>query len=266
MADEKGAPRKGAFLVYHMGGLSFGLILIGVGVILLLGQLGIVSANRIFYFFWPAILIFFGVEGLLSRNSFKRDWGAFLTLLGGVLLLAKLGYIHAGFSIVWPLALIFWGLWLIVRIPGKRRGWQAGWRGAGGIGSAQAFQTGAGGATIDAEPVKNSDSDFQALFGSVKPYITSKNFTSAKLEAVFGEVNLDLTQADIEGDEAVIKADAVFGACEIRVPVTWEVILRGNAVLGEYTDKTRQRPVEGVKAKRLIVKGGAVFGGVVIRN
>jgi len=58
----------------------------------------------------------------------------------------------------------------------------------------------------------------------------------------------------------------VFGSCEIRIPATWDVVVRGNAVLGEYTDKTRQRLVEGSTAKRLIVRGGAVLGSVVIKN
>lgn len=184
-----------------------------------------------------------------------------MILAGAVLLVSRLGYLKVGFSIIWPLALIYWGLIIIVHVPKWAR-WGSGWRTTWPdpdvtrvVQEAQAksFNT-------------DSGIDVQSLFGSVKPSINSRNFKGGKLEAVFGEIALDLSQADIEGDEAVIKADAVFGACEIRVPTSWDVIVRGNAVLGEFTDKTRQRLVEGVAAKRLIVRGSAILGSVIVKN
>ena len=253
-----GDKQKKRIFVYHAGGLSFGLFMIAIGVILLLGQIGIISTTYIFHYFWSAGLILFGIEAAFSRNSFNRDMGIFMILAGAVLLVSKLGYLHFGFSVLWPLALIYWGIWFLVRMPSRSSGFRTTWpdpkeSAARQAAQAQSFNT-------------DSGLDVQALFGSVKPTINSKNFRGGKLESVFGEINLDLTQAEIEGDEAVIKADAVFGSCEIRIPATWDVVVRGNAVLGEYTDKTRQRMVEGVTAKRLIVKGGAVLGSVIIKN
>ena len=49
-------------------GLTWGLILMAVGSIFLLDQMGIVSAHHIFQFFWPAFLIFFGIEGLVFSS------------------------------------------------------------------------------------------------------------------------------------------------------------------------------------------------------
>jgi hypothetical protein len=253
-----GDKQKKRIFVYHAGGLSFGLFMIAIGVILLLGQMGIISTTYVFHYFWSAGLILFGLESAFSRNSFNRDMGIFMILAGIVLLVSKLGYLHFGFSVIWPLALIYWGLWFLVRTPKWGTGWRTTWpdpeeRAARRAARAQSFDSDAG-------------LDVQALFGSVKPTINSKMFKGGKLESVFGEINLDLTQADIDGDEAVIKADAVFGSCEIRIPANWDVVVRGNAVLGEFTDKTRQRLVAGSTAKRLVVKGGAVLGSVVIKN
>jgi hypothetical protein len=253
-----GDTRKKRMFVYHAGGLSFGLFMIAIGVILLLGQMGIISTTYVFHYFWSAGLILFGFEAALSRNSFNRDMGIFMILAGIVLLVSKLGYIHLGFSVLWPLALIYWGLWFLVRMPSWGSGFRTTWPDPKESTARQAAQA--------QSFIEDGGLDVQALFGSVKPTINSKNFRGGKLESVFGEINLDLTQADIEGVEAVIKADAVFGSCEIRIPPTWDVLVRGNAVLGEYTDKTRQRLVEGSTAKRLIVRGGAVLGSVVIKN
>lgn len=254
----RGDSRRKTIFVYDMGGLSFGLLMIGIGVILLLGQMGIVSTSYVFHFFWPAILIFFGLESVFSRHSFSRDAGIFMILAGIVLLVSKLGYLHFGFSVIWPLALIYWGLWVLVRMPKWGTGWRTSWPNPDDGPAKQAAQT--------ESFFADSGIDVQAIFGSVKPTINSRNFKGGKLEAAFGEIVLDLTQAEIEGDEAVIKADAVFGSCEIRVPATWDVTSRGNAVLGEFTDKTRQRLVEGVPAKRLIVRGSSVLGSVIIKN
>jgi hypothetical protein len=55
------------------------------------------------------------------------------------------------------------------------------------------------------------------------------------------------------------------------VPDAWDVIVRGSSILGGFEDKTH-RPSsnlaapEGVKRPRLVIRGSAVFGGVVVKN
>jgi predicted membrane protein len=261
MAIETRKPKKGLIVQLHMGGVAFGLFLVALGIVLLLGQMGIVSADYLFRFFWPTIMIFLGVELMFSRNRFSRsrfnqEAGGFLTLAGIILLFAKLGYFHFNFSGIWALACIYWGIWIVARTFGFRRWWES--------------QTGraADGSVIDvteSDPPK-TPADMSAVFSTVKRPVTAKNFKGAKLEAVFGEVVIDLTRAEIEGDEATIRADAVFGACIIRVPGTWHIVVQGSAVMGEYVDKTRQQPEEGPGVKTLILTGSAVFGSVEVKN
>lgn len=108
---------------------------------------------------------------------------------------------------------------------------------------------------------------FSVILSHVERHITSRNFKSGTLSAILGGFEIDLSHADIEGDEAVIYADAIFGGGEIRIPDTWHVIIEGNALFGSFMDETRQRPpAAGVPAKRLIIRGTAVFGGVSIEN
>jgi hypothetical protein len=112
----------------------------------------------------------------------------------------------------------------------------------------------------------NPEVDLVTVFSAVRRRIISQNFKGGKLVAVFGEFKVDLTDADIEGDYAEMEATAVFGAGEVRVPEKWMVSVRGAAVFGEYQDRTHQQPPQGAPTKRLVIKGGAVFGSVVIKN
>jgi hypothetical protein len=235
-------------------GLSWGLAIIAIGTIFMLDQMGIVSAHHIFQFLWPAILIFFGVEGLLFCSGPGRFWGSFLTLAGVVLLLSNLGYLHIRWSMFWPLAIILWGLWILSRSFGGSSSWGPKWVRPLRIGVEPGFAS------------DSADLHADVVFSATNRRITSKNFRGGKLAAVFGELKIDLTEAEIEGEEAVIQLDAVFGAVEIRVPNAWVVASRGAAVFGEYSDRTVHGQPPGPGAKRLVVKGGAVFGSVVIKN
>jgi hypothetical protein len=235
-------------------GLSWGLAIIAIGTIFLLDQMEIVSAHHVFQYFWPAILIFFGVEGLLFCSGPGRFWGSFLTLAGAVLLLSNLGYLHIRWSMFWPLAIILWGLWILSRSLGGSSSWGSKW--------VRPLSMGVETGLASDSPDLHADT----VFSTTNRRITSKNFRGGKLAAVFGELKIDLTEAEIEGDEAVIHLDAVFGAVEIRVPIAWVVVSRGAAVFGEYSDRTVHGQPPNPGAKRLVVKGGAVFGSVVIKN
>ncbi len=235
-------------------GFSWGLAVIAIGLILLLDQMEIVSAHHVFQYFWPAFLIFFGVEGLGFCNGPGRFWGSFLTVAGVVLLLSNLGYLHVRWSMFWPLAIILWGIWILSRSFGIGSSWGEKW--------VRPLRINLGEGFVSDSPDMHSD----VVFSSSQRRITSRNFRGGKVAAVFGELKIDFTEAEIEGEEAVIHLDAVFGVVEIRVPTTWVVVSRGAAVFGEYSDRTVHAQPPGPGAKRLVVKGGAVFGTVLIKN
>jgi hypothetical protein len=121
--------------------------------------------------------------------------------------------------------------------------------------------------TSDNVESMESEFDYSSIFGHIGRRIISKTFRGGKIAAVFGGFEIDLTQADIDGPQAVLHADTVFGGGEIRVPDTWQITVKGAAVFGGYSNETRQRPPENpANAKHLIIQGAAVFGGVVIKN
>jgi hypothetical protein len=116
-----------------------------------------------------------------------------------------------------------------------------------------------------------------AVFFGAKRRVESQDFQGGELVAAFGGIELDLTAASMQplpapeseglpSRRAVLHASAVFGSVEIMVPRNWRIIREGAGIFGSYEDKTIPRPEPGVEPPTLIIRGGAVFGSVEIRN
>jgi len=257
--DSSKRPR-GIILVGGSGqGLFIGLFLLALGVVLLLDQQGVVPAHRLYHYFWPAVLIFFGLENLAARTSTGRIFGGLLLVAGVLMLLGDLHYIpfHFGFEIIWPLLLIGIGLALVIgRSGGRSRP------------SAERVRSFADRISqMMTGDVSESSFNYSAILGGVKQRVLSKQFQGGKLFAFWGGFQIDFTDADIEGDFAVIDAVMFMGGGELRIPSNWVVDIRGVAFMGGYTDETIRRPLQpGTIEKRLIIKGAAIMGGLVIKN
>lgn len=78
--------------------------------------------------------------------------------------------------------------------------------------------------------------------------------------AVFGGVEIDLTEAVFEQREIVIQAWAVFGAVEIRVPENVSLHGSGSGVFGGVDIAEREAPDS--EAPVIRVSGFALFGGI----
>ncbi|HEV2206105.1 MAG TPA: DUF5668 domain-containing protein [Candidatus Acidoferrales bacterium] len=301
-------------------GAFIGFFIVAFGLVLLLDQMGIVSVQYVYRYFWPAIFIFFGVEFMVScRFRGGRGLIGLLMFAFGLLLLAgAVGWLNVGFQTLWPIALILWGVWIIMRSFGSDRTLGARIRDAVHDRVNQHVHDSVNGAVNDAanqamgnppgtdwrqeardrwrerrrqrwqqrhdfadsvrstiqdtissfagEASADPEFDYMAIFGGIKQRVTVKNFRGGRLTALCGGFEIDLTRADIDGQTAVIDASALMGGGEIRVPPTWIVEIQGIAILGGYTDETHQEIADPATAKRLIVKGIAALGGVLIKN
>jgi predicted membrane protein len=224
-------------------GLVWGALIVAAGVLLLLDHMGFLAIGSLFRF-WPMILIFFGVGHLFTPSS--RAWGGILIVVGGVFQLNSLGITHLGFADMWPLAIIAVGLILM-------------W---GALKPAMVVKGG-----IDAADVLEA----VAIFGGTERRIKSQTFKGGRVTSIFGGVELDFRYANIDGDEATLDINCIFGGVEIRVPDTWNVQSRSIPVLGGFSDKTGPSALapqdpSGAKRKTLIVTGAVIFGGVEIAN
>jgi len=249
------------------GGIVIGLILAGIGVLLLLQNLGIPFFDEI-WDYWPVILIVVGGSRLVSAwDTGGRIFGAIVMFVGAVFLLRNLGLLHGSvWAYFWPVMLIAIGFGLLARALEGNRAWDL-WTdsstsqtsGSAAGGTAASFQRPA---TYD---LRNSFKE-DHIFGGGKRRFETQEFEGGEALAVFGGIEIDLRKADTKRDTVVIEANAIFGGIEIRVPESWRVVMRGTGIFGGYSDETIQ-PVGGdAKHPELIVTGAAVFGGVSIKN
>jgi predicted membrane protein len=234
-----------------------GLLVVAIGMVLLLDQMHLVDQWKVFRF-WPLLLVILGLRQLFGCSGWTgRMVGVFFILLGAVFQLENLGYDRIRFETVWPVFIIFGGVLLMVRSLGSRRRY---FNLPDEIRDKLHDQQG-GSALMD------SRVNVVGIFGGGEYRIQSKNFQGGEATAIFGGFEIDLTQAEIEGEEAVIDITAIFGGGELRVPESWDVSIEGVGVFGGYEDKTHHaRPEAGPPKKRLIVKGVAIFGGMEIKN
>lgn len=214
-----------------------GLALTVIGVVLLGDTLGVFDAERVLRF-WPLVLIALGLV-MLARARDGGPWfpGAVLILVGGALLLEELGYLRRGFDI-WPLVIILLGLAIMSR----------------GFRARTSSNGGASGDTI---------SKFAFLCG-FKPQITSHAFRGGNASAFLGGMELDLTGADLGPEEAVLDLLVLMGGIEIRVPRDWTIDARVTPFMGGMEDSADRTDAD--PAKRLVIKGFVMMGGIEIKN
>ena len=226
-------------------GIIWGGAVLAVGLILLLDHMGVVSADHLWRF-WPMLLIVAGASHLSEPG--RRAWGAMLLVVGVLFQLDTLRVIHFRWADLWPLLIICVGLMMIWSAIETRR--------------ARANPAVAG----DTASFMNAT----AIFGGVERRITSGTFSRGTLSALFGGGEIDFHGADMDGDQAILEVNAIFGGAEIRVPENWTVEFRGQTIFGGYSDTTRTGVASGTdgapKRKVLILTGTILFGGVEVKN
>ncbi len=224
------------------GAMLAGVVIIVVGTVLLLNQFGVLPHNIVLHF-WPVALVGVGLIKIFSgKDRGERIVGGCLIAAGTILQTNALGITHISWSQAWPMFIIVVGLMLVIHALSDRKGLPRGF-------------------TMDA------DLDSFYVFGGGERNVNSKDFRSARLFAVFGGYEVDLTRAEMATNEAYVEANAVFGGGEIRVPTNWKVVVQGMGVFGGYDDKTQHIQTDpSVPSKTLYVRGVAVFGGIEVKN
>ena len=222
-------------------GIVPGLLLIVFGTVILLDHMGYLDANRLWRF-WPVILIVVGAVKFFKECS--RLAGGLLMMVGGLLLLNNLGLTRLSWNDIWPFmliasgAILIWSRMEMPRIP---------------------HPTASGPNTVN---------EF-ALFGNVDRRVGTTSFQGGRASSIFGAIKLDFRTAEIEGEEAVLYLEAIFGGIELIVPERWNVQFEGQSIFGGYGDETRAPAVDAMGTatkKHLIVRGRSIFGGVVVKN
>jgi predicted membrane protein len=259
-------------MMNQSGKLWAGLIIVVVGSLLLVNNIGFGLPSWIFH--WSNILIVIGLF-IGVKHNFKNGNGLILIIVGTFFTLKEaLDDVINFDKIGWPALIIAIGLFLILKPKSdfnrasrcKKKGdkWKA------KFAEHDPFM-----ANSAADPNLNPDTEKKTsnldyldsvnVFGGSHQIVYSKNFKGGEVTAVFGGCDLNLTQADFEG-QITIDVTAIFGGCKIIVPPTWQVKSEVTAIFGGLDDKRSVMPMPEGPTKLLIVKGIAMFGGVDIRN
>ena len=199
-----------------------------------------------------------------------------LIVLGGIFLFTE--NIPNSKDVIWPLAIITFGLWMILRRHNQfdksswekknsdKRDWN---KQPGGSADEPVVDYMA----KEPPPLSGTGNrhtgdeflDAVSIFGGVKKSILSKDFKGGEVVNIFGGAELDFIQADISG-RVIIDITQIFGSTKIIVPPHWQIVSDVAAVFGSIDDK-RMRSTAAVNSdKVLVLKGVSIFAGVDIRS
>lgn len=235
-----------------IGRYIWGTLLLLAGVAMLLDAFNVVELWDFVWQYWPSALIVAALTQLATRKHGGITGPLILLSVGTILQLSKLGYIPGGFwSVFWPTILIIWGISILTKNTRHAK--------TPFVHNPNEINQG--------KPISNDTIDTNAIFSGDELFVTSNNFSGGQITAVFGGVDADLRNAEIQpGVTAMLKLTAVFGGIEIRVPAHWNIIVRKNPVLGAIEDKTPLYSKATSQSPTLIIDATAFMGGIEIKS
>ena len=251
------------------GKILAGLIIVIIGSLLLVNNIAFGLPNWLFY--WSNILIVLGLV-IGAKTNFKNGNGIILIIVGLFFTLKKaLGNVVDFDKVGWPALIIAIGLYLILKPKSdfkkckpKKNKWNDDFGSNDPSNNANAVNSDYG---MDPDRLTNHLDylDSVNVFGGSHQIVYSKNFKGGEITAVFGGCDVNLSQADFEG-QIIIDVTAIFGGAKIIVPPGWHVKSEVTAIFGGLDDKRGMQPAIDGQQKLLIIRGIALFGGVDIRN
>lgn len=225
----------------RVSGILWGIVLIAIGSLLALNTFGVLDFNLFFEGWWTLIII---IPCAISFVTESDKVGSLIGVTIGVLLLLCCQDVLS-FDMLWkliiPAIIVFVGIKMIFNSLFKNK------------------------SSLIRKELKNSGveakSGFAAFSGNNLVY-DGEVFNGAELNAIFGGVKCDLTNAIFERD-TYIDATAVFGGIDIIVPNTVNVKCNATSIFGGLSDKKHKNSSDNQYT--IYVNGTCIFGGVDIK-
>lgn len=251
-AHEHGAVRRS-----NRGGLALAFTLVVVGLIFLLVNTGVIpSEYKTVLTAKPIWLLIVGFFFLLNRAY----WLATVLLsLGVFFIMPYVGRVNPHWGIPenftqvwWPALLIVAGVLLFACKSWFRHNLVC--IGKGDFKSTSKWENEDGYLTIE------------TTFDSQKNIVVDPVFKGGQVKCAFGEVVLDLRKTELAEGLSKLVVDVSFGSATIIVPSTWNILVKGNAVFGSFSDERLNKDYYPEETKRLIVEGKVSFGDCKLRD
>lgn len=247
--------------------IGFSILIVLVGVVLLLSNIGIIPAEyKSILLSWQALVIVIGIWSLVKRNYFA---GVLLVVVGGFFLYPKIcnlfpAYftcINIDIKTYWPVLLILFGILLIVRKPSahhRHKEWK------------DKFHKHKNKSVCMERDVQDQGgSDYiekNIMFGSAEQIVLSSNFRGGEGNVMFGELIIDLRKSELAEGDNMLELNVMFGNIVVYVPVSWYIEVQSSTVLGSFDDKRNAIDSPQESVSRLLIKGSSMFGNGEIRN
>lgn len=220
------------------GNLIWGIILIVIGLIIGLNSLGIADINIFFDGWWTLFIIIPNLVDIIKTPS-KGESYVWLAV-GLVLLLCAqdiLSFKVIG-KLIFPAILVGLGLSILLKdkVEAKVK---------------EKIKT------LNQEGLE----EYYAIFSGQEINPKGEEFKGANLNAVFGGIDLNLTEAQIQKD-TLVNVTSVFGGVDINVPSNVNVKVQGTSIFGGVDNKVKKY-TENLPT--IYVKAFCLFGGTEIK-
>ena len=214
----------------NSGQVVIGLIIVAVGLVLLLDNLGVGGSP---WRYFPSVITLIGLWTLV-RTGFRQPVAPLLLIGFGVALqLSVLNQVPAEVrSAIWPVLIILVGVLFILRRSSR------------------------GPAASD------GPASYVSIFNGVQDRVSGP-VTRLQVTSIFGGVELDLREARVDNPPAVIDVSCLFGGVDIRL--AQDVALQ-NDVLALFGGVEDQRRSVGGDEVTFTLRGAAMFGGLRLKD
>jgi hypothetical protein len=207
------------------------------------------SMHGLFEQWWPVLFIVIALGDLLVGNYLNGACWLLFGILVGLFTTGTVRYNGNIWSIIWPVAIALIGLRVIFRpLIGKGRGRWAGW-----------------GELCDWNRHGGHHRGWgpSAVFGDFTQKTDSQDYRGSAISTVFGDAKLDLRDATIAKEGAVIDISTVFGDVTLLVPKKTPVKTNVTAIFGEQADRRETRDIDET-LPAITLRGEAIFGAIKI--
>lgn len=226
-------------------GLVFGLLVIAAGVLLLLRNMGLLSAEmKNIFFSWQMLLIAIGLINIAGRTS--RLIGVVLIAIGTFFLIPDFFVFDIKFrTVFFPLLLIIIGIVILIqKFIVIRHNF------------------------ADEQCADNAKYvDETNIFSGTKNRFALKEFRGGKITSIFGGAEIDFSDTQLAPGKHVLVMTCIFGGASLIIPSDWKVNTEIVSILGGFVDKRVNMPKEiPDDAPELVIKGLAIFGGGEIKS
>jgi hypothetical protein len=222
------------------GGIWFGGALVILGIGFLLHWANRLPQGMSPWYVWPAIVAWAGLLHLFgARRAGEWLWGLLLLVGGTVGQLIYLDLLPFSWEFLWPMLLILAGVgFLLANLLGRRR---------------------PDGPTSGPDRI-----GVKVTMGERKERFEGRAFKGGTVHCVMGGYTLDLRGTLPDEEPAALDVDVFMGGVVIYVPLDWKVEVEATPFMGGIEEKHARTATPA--ARRLVLRGRVVMGGVEIRN